>query len=177
MDYTIKQTNSATQNRDIMGVVDIINYYIEDVEGICADYREEKINSRTVMDWIKLTKQNHHPFYVVDALIDGHMKIIGFGFLLPYGDINISTISRSVNITVFVDHNYRYLGIGPKILEKLISDAKGKGIDNIMVNISSLNVKSIEFHTIHGFKECGRFIRAGKKHGKDFDIIWMQLLI
>jgi len=44
-------------------------------------------------------------------------------------------------------------------------------------HISSLNEGSIRFHLRHGFTECGRFRRVGRKRGQDFDMVWMQLTL
>ena len=59
----------------------------------------------------------------------------------------------------------------PVMLE---SEARQRGIDTILANISSHNEQSLAFHAGHGFTECGRFRRAGRKFEKDFDIVWMQ---
>jgi len=34
--------------------------------------------------------------------------------------------------------------------------------------------KLIEFHLKNGFRECGRFMKVGRKFGEDFDVVWMQ---
>ena len=39
-----------------------------------------------------------------------------------------------------------------------------------MASISSMNEASIAFHRKNGFRECGRFERAGRKNDQDFDI-------
>jgi phosphinothricin acetyltransferase len=45
-----------------------------------------------------------------------------------------------------------------------------------MAHISSLNEGSIRFHAARGFCECGRFRNIGIKHGRPFDMVWMQHL-
>jgi phosphinothricin acetyltransferase len=48
-------------------------------------------------------------------------------------------------------------------------------VDTILAHTSSRNTASIRFHRKHGFRECGRLRRVGRKFGKDFDVIWVQL--
>ncbi len=48
------------------------------------------------------------------------------------------------------------------------------GIDSLLVNISSRNRESLGFHLKNGFRECGRFLKVGRKFGEDFDAVWMQ---
>jgi len=56
----------------------------------------------------------------------------------------------------------------------LSDEAILRGIDLLVASISSMNEASIAFHRKNGFRECGRFERAGRKNDQDFDIVWMQ---
>ena len=58
-----------------------------------------------------------------------------------------------------------------------MAEAGVKGIDSLLAAISSHNQASINFHLQNGFKECGRFLRVGRKFGQDFDVVWMQRLL
>jgi L-amino acid N-acyltransferase YncA len=63
------------------------------------------------------------------------------------------------------------------MLNTLISDARKMKIKTVLASISSLNEESIHFHKKHGFLECGRFGSIGRKHGKSFDVVWMQKFV
>jgi len=65
-------------------------------------------------------------------------------------------------------------GIGTALLNRLIEEAIPRDIDSLVASISSKNEESIAFHRKSGFRECGRFERAGRKSEHDFDIAWMQ---
>lgn len=65
-------------------------------------------------------------------------------------------------------------GVGKQALEKLEGEAKKIGIKKLLVDISSENIQSINFHKKNGFVECGRFHNMGKKKGKYFDVVWME---
>jgi phosphinothricin acetyltransferase len=51
------------------------------------------------------------------------------------------------------------------------------GITALLASISSLNPGSLAFHRKKGFQECGRFVDAGRKKGRDFDEVWMQRMV
>jgi phosphinothricin acetyltransferase len=63
------------------------------------------------------------------------------------------------------------------ILDRLAADARGMGIETILASVSSANEGSIDFHRKYGFAECGCFRSVGKKSGKDFDEVWLQLFL
>ncbi len=179
MSYEIKPVDVKNPNnvrRVVRRAVDIINYYIEDSESICADFHDKKVNPKKIAGWFGYI-QHGYPFYVAESSIDNHFEIVGFGLLFPHGDLEIETFKRTAELAIYIDPDYRGNGIGQAILERLVTDARAKDIDNILLSMSSKNVKSIEFHEKHGFQVCGRLVRAGKKNGEDFDIIWMQRLI
>ncbi|SEI99709.1 Acetyltransferase (GNAT) domain-containing protein [Dyadobacter sp. SG02] len=56
----------------------------------------------------------------------------------------------------------------------LESELRRLKIANILVNISSENVASLNFHKTIGYKECGNFEKIGYKNGRYFDLIWLQ---
>ena len=72
---------------------------------------------------------------------------------------------------------FTWQGIGKKIMEFFIQEAKKINIATLLADISSLNKQSIKFHEKMGFAHCGRLRSVGRKFGKDFDVIWMQKLL
>lgn len=177
--YEIKPVDIKNPNnvkRVVRSVVEIVNYYIEDPEGICADFHDKKVNPKKIAGWFGYI-QSGYPFHIAESLIENHLEIVGFGLLFPHGDLEIDTFKRTAELAIYIDHDHRGKGIGHAILEKLVSDAKAKGIDNILSSPSSKNVKCIQFHEKHGFNICGRLVHAGKWNGEDIDIVWMQRFI
>jgi len=98
---------------------------------------------------------------------------LGFAFLHPYRLGN--TFRRTAEFTGFILPEHTGQGLGTQILERFVAQAHEQGIDTLLANISSRNVPSLRFHSKHGFRECGRFRRVGRKFGVDFDVVWMQL--
>lgn len=177
--YEIKPVDIKNPNnvkRVVRSVVEIVNYYIEDAEGICADFQDKKVNPKKIAGWFGFI-QLGYPFYVAESMIDNHLEIVGFGLLFPHGDVEMDTFNRTAEMAIYINGDYRGNGIGSAIMERLVADVKGKGIDNILSSLSSKNTRGIAFHEKHGFKICGKLVRAGKWKSEDIDIIWMQRLI
>ena len=86
----------------------------------------------------------------------------------------MTVFKRAAEITYFILPDYTREGLGEKLLEKLVMDAKSRSIDSLLASISPLNEPSIRFHEKNGFVRCGCFKSIGKKFNRDFDMIWMQ---
>ncbi|MFX1420566.1 MAG: GNAT family N-acetyltransferase [Promethearchaeota archaeon] len=151
----------SVQDSDLNDVVSIFNYYIKN--GFAA-YLENEVN----ISFFHNIKQISQLFYVLEL----EATVIGFAFLknyLPYENFKHTGL-----LTYFISHEYTNKGLGTIVLNKLIKDAKEQGIHILLVNLSSLNHQSLNFHKKNGFIECGRFKNIAKKFNQAFDIIWMQ---
>jgi L-amino acid N-acyltransferase YncA len=112
------------------------------------------------------------PFLVAKDL-DGN--VMGFGLLHAHNPL--PAFSRVAEITYFISPSHIGKGIGKSMLNSLLARAEEKGITSILASISSLNEPSLTFHKKNGFRECGRFLKMGRKFGRDFDVVWMQRMI
>lgn len=160
MDCVVRRV--AESDRE--AVVGIFNYY---VENSFAAYPENRVGSH-FFETLKDIADGY-PFYVVEA---SDKEVIGFGLLHPHH--RMSVFRRTAELTYFILPEHTRKGLGKKLLDILVKDAKEIGIDTLLSNICSLNNVSLDFHRKNGFEECGRFKRVGRKFGKDFDTVWMQ---
>ena len=145
-------------------VIDIFNHY---VTNSFAAYPEKPVPPEFFGRLLMATEG--YPAFV--ALTEAG-KVAGFGFLRPFHPA--SSLHRTAEVTYFISPEMTKQGIGVALLNRLIEHAGPLGIDLIVANISSKNTASIAFHQKNGFRECGRFDRAGRKNGEDFDVVWMQ---
>jgi len=99
-------------------------------------------------------------------------QVVGFAMLHPYH--GATTFKRTAEITYFLRPDHTRKGLGACILNEFLHQAQSIGADTLLACISSLNLASIRFHQKHGFRECGRLVRIGRKFGQDFDVVWMQ---
>lgn len=162
MSYIIRKATDS----DREAVTDIFNYF---VENSFAAYPDKKFGYE-IFDIFKGIAKGGS-FYAVE--FEG--KITGFGFLKQYH--SAAAFSGVSELTYFILPEYTGKGIGTELLNILISDAKNMGIRTVIADISSLNETSLNFHKKNGFVECGRFKDIGRKHGKEFDVVYMQKFI
>jgi L-amino acid N-acyltransferase YncA len=60
------------------------------------------------------------------------------------------------------------------LLSQVENEARSRKISLILASISSENKESQVFHVKNGFRECGRFHKAGLKFNIPFDLVWME---
>jgi L-amino acid N-acyltransferase YncA len=152
---------------DGRAIIEIFNHY---VENSFAAFLEDRVPDEVFNLFLEMARG--YPFLVAK---DGDGRVLGFGFLHPHNPM--AAFSRTAEMTCFIAPQFRCQGIGSRILDLLMKDAKEMGIESILACISSLNPGSIEFHKKSGFVECGRFLGIGRKNGQEFDVVWMQRML
>ena len=160
MDYKFEPMSDD----DRTAVIDIMNYF---VDNSFAAYSETRIGYDSFDRFMAAI--GDYPAETVKTVEGG---VIGFGFLRAFREAD--SFRGTAEITYFIMPEHTGQGLGTRILNHFIDEAKARGISIFLASISSLNDQSIEFHRKHGFVECGRFRGIGVKHGKIFDMVWMQ---
>ncbi len=155
------------EDEDSVQVIDVFNHYIQNS---FSAYSEESISYDAINIFKEMTKG--YPFYIIEANLK---KIVGFAFLRPYNRLEV--FKRVAEATYFILPEHTRKGLGKKLLDMIIKDAREIGIDSLLASISSLNETSIQFHYQNGFHQCGHFKLIGKKFNQDFSMIWMQKFI
>ena len=150
-------------------VIDILNFYIED--GFAA-FPREKVSYEFFDILLKMTA-GYPAIIVTDK--DRADEVVGFALMRPYH--LMKTFQRTAQAGYFLRPEYTRRGIGRKIMEFFTAEAGKMGVDSLLADISSLNEASIKFHRKMGFELCGRFRRVGRKHDRDFDVVWMQKML
>ncbi len=160
MENILFEQLSEKHRRDI---IDIFNYY---VEYAFSAYPEENLDYSYYDKFLMISKS--FPAY---AIYSNH-QIVGFCYLNAYNTLPV--FRETATVTYFLEKDHRAIGIGKLALDKLENEAKKLGVKNLLANISSVNEASLAFHYKNGFKKCGEFESIITKHGKTFDIIWVQ---
>lgn len=162
--YLIREASAE----DIPGMLEVFNYYIENS---FAAYIETSVGPeffQVIQNEKEQDKNDRFPFYVIEE----SGKIIGLGALRPY--FPFPNFRHTGVVSYFILPGHTRKGLGSRMLEKLEMEAREKRMKSFLVNVSSKNEASLNFHLKHGFIECGRFREVGTKFGKYFDIIWLQ---
>lgn len=149
-------------------VVDIFNHYIANS---FAAYLEEPVGYE-FYDMLLAAARAGYPAL---AALAPAGQVAGFGLLRPWHPL--TSFRRTAEISYFLAPSHTRQGLGGTLLDLLHAGGRAMGVDNLLASISSLNQPSLDFHAGHGFVECGRFVRVGRKLGRDFDVVWMQKFI
>lgn len=152
--------------RDAKCVVDIFNYYVEN--GFAA-FPERPMPCQFFDTLMELS--GGYPFYVIES----PGGVIGFGLLYKFHPSG--TFKHTAEVGYFIMPDYTGKGLGVRLLNMLLSDAKKLNVESVLAKVSSLNPESIKFHLKNGFRECGRLERIGRKNGRHFDVLWFQKFI
>lgn len=114
------------------------------------------------------------------ATVDG--KVVGYAYANTFK--SRAAYDWSVETTIYLDQDFRRMGIGRILYEMLEKELKDIGILNMNACIASpvgpskyLSPDSIDFHLRMGFKEVGTFHKSGFKFGEWFDMMWMEKMI
>lgn len=146
-------------------IIAIYNHYIETSTSAfsTAEYNDDDFER------FMQNAQNFPTYAVVNAQ---NGEIIGFcklGLLWTQ-----DSFSSTAKLTYFLDPESTGKGIGGVCLERLEQDAIQMGFQNLVAEISSENLISINFHMKHGFTKAGELVDIGRKFGRTFGVVMMQ---
>lgn len=102
-------------------------------------------------------------------------KIIGYAYAHRYGER--AAYQWDVELSIYLDMNYKSLGIGKILYNKVIEILKLQNVQNIYACVTSANEKSIKFHEKMGFEFIGTFKDTGYKFDKWYDITWLGMRV
>jgi phosphinothricin acetyltransferase len=160
-------TFSPIADTDREPVIDLFNYY---TGHSFAAYPEQKVP----YGFFTLFPEACHTYPSVAAKSQDGI-LAGFGLLRAHNPM--PAFRHAAEITCFIRPDLTGKGLGSEMPARLEKKGKDQGITTILASISSQNEGSIRFHAGHGFTECGRFKKVGRKKGIIFDTVWMQKFI
>jgi L-amino acid N-acyltransferase YncA len=116
-------------------------------------------------------QSSEEPVLVGD--LDGH--VAGFGYLSWYRSKIGYRFTREDSL--YLVPTYQRRGLGTRLLEALIEQAKSIGIHTLIAHIESSNEPSIALHQNFGFERLGLERQVGHKFDRWLDAQPMQLLL
>ena len=153
----------------------------DDLPAINAIYNEEIRTGVATWDYEPWTIEarerwfsEHDPLEpVLVAEVDG--EIAGFAYLSWYRPKAGYRYTREN--TVYIDAAYHRRGLGARLLEALIEQARARRIRALIAQIETSNEASIALHERYGFVRLGVERQVGYKFGRWLDAQPMQLLL
>jgi L-amino acid N-acyltransferase len=144
--------------------------YNEAVLNTVATFDTEERSSVKQLEWWKNHKKNHPVFVAVE-----NERIIGWASLSPWSDR--CAYDTTVEVSVYIDSDYRGQGIGSKLLEIVTAEGAKAGNHTILSRITEGNEASIRIHAKVGYQTIGVMKEVGFKFGKFLDVTIMQKML
>jgi len=110
---------------------------------------------------------------VLTAEISG--ALVGFAYIARFGSKPGYSYAREN--TVFVDPSFQRRGIGRRLLEAIIEEARTVGAHTLIARIEATNSASIELHRVAGYAVTGREHEIGRKFDRWLTVVVMTLTL
>lgn len=157
------------EKSDLQRLVDIFNYEVQNGTSSFS-IRPRTLEERTV--WFE--QHDRDAFPLIAAEEDG--KAVGYASLSVYRDND--AYAATMELSVYVDHEYRGRKIGEALMTELIRIARENGKVHAIVSvITADNIASIRLHEKFGFVYCGVTKEVGWKFNRWLDAAYYQLII
>ena len=141
---------------DIKNCLDIYNYYIQNT---VYTLEEAPLTMSEFSARVKKISKNFP--YIVAKNERG--EAIGYAYLNYFNERSAYRITA--DLSVYVDKDSRKSGAGTALLTEILSEAKTRGIKNVVSLITADNVASEKFHLKNGFIPCGTLTDVAVKFG------------
>ena len=112
-----------------------------------------------------------YPYIVLEE--DG--EIVGYAYSHRY--LERVAYSWDVEVTIYLAHKVQGKGLGVILYDALEKLMALQNIKNLYSCITGDNVHSIEMHRSMGYELIGTFPKAGFKHDRWLDVVWMAKTI
>ena len=153
------------ERSDVPAMREIFNEVLRNSNSI---YRETEVTLEERFAWFD--EKINHGFPIFGAYEDE--KLIGYA---GYGTWRAAEgYRKSVELTIYVDNSHRDSGVGTKLMQAIINQAKEDGFHVMIGAIDSKNRESIKFHQKFGFTETARMPEVAIKNGEWLDLLFMQ---
>jgi L-amino acid N-acyltransferase YncA len=147
----------------------IMDIYNEAIENTTATFDTEPRTMEKQMDWWTKHKKNH-PVLIAEE----QGKITGWASLSPWSDR--CAYDTTVEVSVYIDKDFRGRGIGSKLLEIVTLEGGKVGNHTVISRIAEGNESSVHIHEKLGYKHVGVMKEVGFKFGKLLDVYMMQYI-
>ena len=145
--------------------------YNDAVLNTTAIWNEQPVDLANRQTWFQARQAQGYPI-LVSIENDEVTGYASFGDWRPFEGFRYS-----VEHSVYVRHDQRGKGLGPRLMQALIERARTCGKHVMVAAIESGNQASIRLHARLGFVTTGQMPQVGIKFGRWLDLTFMQLAL
>lgn len=147
----------------------ILGIYNEAIATTTAIYEYDLFDTAYIQQWWQHKCDAGHPVIVIE--VDGH--VAGFA---TYGVFRARAAYRTtMEHSLYVHSSFRGLGLGKKLLESIIAEARRNSVHVLIGGIDADNTLSIALHECYGFRIAGRLHEVAHKFDRWLDLVFMEL--
>lgn len=150
-----------------MDVADILAIYTPYITDTVITFETEVPTIEEFTERIENIK-NEFPYLVCE--VDG--RVVGYAYASKHRAR--SAYKYSVDVSIYVAHNYHHKGLGKALYTNLFELLNKYNYYSAYAGITLPNDKSIGLHKSFGFIEVGTYHNVGYKDGKWLDVIWLE---
>jgi phosphinothricin acetyltransferase len=151
---------------------------ISDIKDITAIYNWAILNTVATFDneiksideqksWFN-SHGNKNPIMVAEL----DENIVGWTSLTKWSDR--CAYSDTAELSLYVKEGFMNIGIGRKLMKKIIDKGNSIGLHVLIARITEGNENSIHLHESFGFSHIGIMRQVGRKFGKLLDVYLLQ---
>ena len=152
---------------DVGAITDIYN------EAILTTTATFDIEPKSVADraqWL-LSHDERHPVLV--ATVEG--QVVGWASLSPWSERR--AYDDAAETTFYVRSVHRGRGIGRRLKEAIIEEARQSGFHSLIARIAEGSCESLHLNESVGFVHVGTLKEVGRKFGRLLDVHIMQKML
>jgi phosphinothricin acetyltransferase len=146
-------------------IADIYNQYVGkttmDLQKKSADYFQAFISH----------KGKRENLYIAEV----ESVVVGYGIIKQYSDRE--GYQFAAETSTYLDTAFTGKGIGSKLQQHIIGQAKALGLKHLVAKIWATNLRSIQFHELHGYTVVGTQKQIGFVDGEWKDVTIMECII
>ncbi|WP_250277447.1 GNAT family N-acetyltransferase [[Clostridium] colinum] len=147
---------------------EITNYFIINTN---FNFNFEPKTLEDTKKWYNEHIENNLPIIV--CLIG--QKVVGWASLSKFRDYR--GYDKTVEVSLYVKNEYKKMGIGSLLLEKIEYEARERGFHSIVSAITGGNEASINLHKKFGYDIKGIFEQIGYKNNTFLDVIFLYKIL
>lgn len=153
-------------NCHCLGVIDMLNYYIENTG---FTFIESKVPYRLFDPLMTMLGKE------LSLVAQENNKVLGAIMFKRYS--SMSFFKGVVEMGIYVHKDEHRKGIARAMLNEAIPRLREQGVRVICSTVSSLNENSIAFHKSVGFREMGAYENIGRYKDMEFSVLHFQMEI
>ena len=153
---------------------------LQDAEAIADIYNEAIRTTTATFDtepktvertrWLE-SHDERHPILVAE--LDG--KVVGWASLTEWSDR--PAYADTAESSFYVHSTHRLCGIGRRLKEAIIDDARQLGFHTLIARITAGSVESLHLNESTGYVHVGTLKQVGRKFGKLLDVHILQKML